>query len=112
MRGIGEKLDEEVWLNKEVNTVASEEESFRMKKNYMLTKHGITLPTMMCYCSQSGSITAELLVAMLQQTDLFSSVFDRSDDANFSLFLMAMGVTSTLHSWSGISVPQSTISLR
>ena len=45
---------------------------------------------------------------MLQQTDL-SSVFDRSDDAKFSLFLMAMGVTSTLHSWSGTSVPQSTL---
>ena len=39
--------------------------------------NGITLPTICC-CSESGSITAELLVAMLQQMDL-SGVFDRSD---------------------------------
>ena len=39
--------------------------------------NGIAMPTMCC-CSESGSITAELLVAMLQQIDL-SGVFDRND---------------------------------
>ena len=52
--GIAEELDEEVWLNKEGHTVATEEESFGMKTKYML-KH----PGKLLFVDEVGSNTSQ-----------------------------------------------------
>ena len=52
--GIAEELDEEVWLNKEGHTVATEEESFGMKTKYML-KH----PGKLLFVDEVGNNTSQ-----------------------------------------------------
>ena len=57
------------------------------------TFNGHHVPTFCC-CSESGSITAELLVQMLKTADKIG-VFDRTDRVPPSLSLMAMVAAST-----------------
>ena len=95
------------WIGTPDNIPANTGPGKRYPQGPICMLNGTTMPTMCC-CSDSGSITAELLAAMLKQIDS-SNIFDRSDgippflllDGHGSRFDLAFleYINSPLHPW-------------
>jgi hypothetical protein len=105
------------WVGDDDNLISNSGLGMRYPMGPTCEFAGKSLPTFWC-CSESGSITAELLTDMLRYLDK-ANIFDRSDGVSPFLLLDAHGsrfdlqfleyINSPLHKWNVcIGVPYGT----